>query len=140
MEKFTYVGSISKDHIDPSVFCVLTAKSKQPGVPLADFLIFGGRWDVSDNTFRPPVSPYLRHKSIFISDLDKMQYYHRNSATEFMGLIYGPYGGRSDGFQPGKKAVVLHCQNLLNGSSLIGGASFENGFCPHGGALFRDIL
>ncbi|KAF9532654.1 homogentisate 1,2-dioxygenase [Crepidotus variabilis] len=94
MEKFTYVGSISKDHIDPSVFCVLTAKSKQPGVPLADFLIFGGRWDVSDNTFRPP-------------------YYHRNSATEFMGLIYGPYGGRSDGFQPG-------------------GASFENGFCPHG--------
>lgn len=31
-----------------------------------------------------------------------------------MGLIYGSYGGRSDGFQPG-------------------GASFENGFCPHGG-------
>jgi len=30
-----------------------------------------------------------------------------------MGLIYGAYGGRSDGFQPG-------------------GASYETGFCPHG--------
>ncbi|KAF8639319.1 hypothetical protein AX16_010326 [Volvariella volvacea WC 439] len=94
MEKFTFVGSISKDHIDPSVFCVLTAKSKTPGVPLADFLIFSARWDVASHTFRPP-------------------YYHRNTCTEFMGLIYGIYGGRSDGFQPG-------------------GASFETGFCPHG--------
>ncbi|KAF8812720.1 homogentisate 1,2-dioxygenase [Phlegmacium glaucopus] len=94
MEKFINVGSISKDHIDPSIFCVLTAKSKQPGVPLADFLIFSPRWDVASGTFRPP-------------------YYHRNSSTEFMGLIYGVYGGRSDGFQPG-------------------GASYETGFCPHG--------
>ena len=55
MEKFTNVGSISKDHIDPSIFCVLTAKSKSPTVPLADFLIFSPRWDVASNTFRPPV-------------------------------------------------------------------------------------
>ncbi|KAJ7690048.1 homogentisate 1,2-dioxygenase [Mycena rosella] len=94
LEKFVNVGSISKDHIDPSIFCVLTAKSKAPGVPLGDFLIFSPRWDVASNTFRPP-------------------YYHRNSATEFMGLLYGVYGGRSDGFQPG-------------------GASYETGFCPHG--------
>ncbi|KAF5327629.1 hypothetical protein D9619_004632 [Psilocybe cf. subviscida] len=94
LEKFVNIGSISKDHIDPSIFCVLTAKSKQPGVPLADFLIFSPRWDVASNTFRPP-------------------YYHRNSSTEFMGLLYGIYGGRSDSFQPG-------------------GASFETGFCPHG--------
>ncbi|KAF8181308.1 homogentisate 1,2-dioxygenase [Pholiota molesta] len=94
LEKFTNVGSISKDHIDPSIFCVLTAKSKQAGVPLADFLIFSPRWDVASGTFRPP-------------------YYHRNSSTEFMGLLYGVYGGRSDGFQPG-------------------GASYETGFCPHG--------
>ncbi|EMD34039.1 hypothetical protein CERSUDRAFT_117547 [Gelatoporia subvermispora B] len=94
MEKFVYVGSISKDHIDPSIFCVLTAKSKNPVAPLADFLIFGGRWDVADHTFRPP-------------------YYHRNGATEMMGLIYGDYGGRSDEFAPG-------------------GLSFETGFCPHG--------
>ncbi|KII89653.1 hypothetical protein PLICRDRAFT_39775 [Plicaturopsis crispa FD-325 SS-3] len=94
LEKFVNVGSISKDHIDPSIFCVLTAKSKTPGTPLADFLIFSGRWDVASGTFRPP-------------------YYHRNAATEFMGLIYGVYGGRSDGFEPG-------------------GASYETGFCPHG--------
>ncbi|THU86654.1 homogentisate 1,2-dioxygenase [Dendrothele bispora CBS 962.96] len=94
LEKFVNVGSISKDHIDPSIFCVLTAKSKTPGIPLADFLIFSPRWDVAMNTFRPP-------------------YYHRNSATEFMGLIYGVYGGRSDGFIPGA-------------------ASYENGFTPHG--------
>ena len=55
MEKFVAVGSISKDHIDPSIFCVLTAKSKTPGTPLADFLIFIPRWDVALNTFRPPV-------------------------------------------------------------------------------------
>ncbi|XP_006459014.1 hypothetical protein AGABI2DRAFT_200921 [Agaricus bisporus var. bisporus H97] len=94
MEKFIFVGSISKDHIDPSCFCVLTAKSKHNNAPLVDFLILGERWDVATNTFRPP-------------------YYHRNSSTEFMGLIHGVYGGRSDGFQPG-------------------GASFETGFCPHG--------
>ncbi|KAF7328146.1 Homogentisate-dioxygenase [Mycena venus] len=88
---------ISKDHMDASIFCVLTSKSKAPGVPLADFLIFSPRWDVSTNTFRPP----------------HLQYYHRNAATEFMGLIYGVYGGRSDGFQPGS-------------------ASYETGFCPHG--------
>ena len=56
LEKFVNVGSISKDHIDPSIFCVLTAKSKTPGIPLADFLIFSPRWDVASNTFRPPVS------------------------------------------------------------------------------------
>ena len=55
MEKFVNVGSISKDHIDPSIFCVLTAKSKTLGTPLADFLIFSPRWDVATGTFRPPV-------------------------------------------------------------------------------------
>jgi homogentisate 1,2-dioxygenase len=95
LEKFVNVGSISKDHIDPSIFCVLTAKSKIPHHPLVDLLIFSPRWDVANHTFRPP-------------------YYHRNSSTEFMGLLYGNYGGRSDGFQPG-------------------GASYETGFCPHGG-------
>lgn len=94
LEKFINVGSISKDHIDPSIFCVLTAKSKRQGAPLADFLIFSPRWDVASETYRPP-------------------YYHRNSATEFMGLIYGNYGGRSGDFAPG-------------------GASYETGFCPHG--------
>lgn len=56
LEKFVNVGSISKDHIDPSIFCVLTAKSKTPGSPLADLLIFSPRWDIASHTFRPPVS------------------------------------------------------------------------------------
>ena len=45
-----------------------------------------------------------------------MQYYHRNTATEILGLVKGDYGGRSDDFQPG-------------------GLSFETGFCPHGVAV-----
>nr|GAT52499.1 predicted protein [Mycena chlorophos] len=102
LEKFVNIGSISKDHIDPSIFCVLTARSKQANVPLADFLIFSPRWDVSSGSFRPP-------------------YYHRNSSTEFMGLLYGVYGGRSDGFQPG-------------------GASYETGFCPHGAFMFESSM
>ncbi|KAK4053550.1 hypothetical protein OIV83_001718 [Microbotryomycetes sp. JL201] len=74
--------------------CVLTVDSVEPGTPMADFLIFSPRWDVASHTFRPP-------------------YFHRNSASEFMGLIMGNYGGRSDDFLPG-------------------GASYECGFTPHG--------
>ncbi|GKT83784.1 LOW QUALITY PROTEIN: homogentisate 1,2-dioxygenase [Colletotrichum tofieldiae] len=94
LTKFVNVGSISVDHIDPSIFCVVTAKSRDPTAPLADFLIFSPRWDVASHTYRPP-------------------YYHRNCASELMGLIYGEYGGRSDEFQPGS-------------------ISFECGFVPHG--------
>ena len=56
LDSFIAVGSISKDHLDPSIFTVLTARSKTPGVTLADFAIFKERWDVATNTFRPPVS------------------------------------------------------------------------------------
>ena len=94
LTKFVNVGSISVDHIDPSIFCVLTAKSRDPAAPLADILIFSPRWDVASHTYRPP-------------------YFHRNVASELMGLIYGDYGGRSDQFQPGS-------------------VSFECGMVPHG--------
>ncbi|KAJ4406285.1 hypothetical protein N0V91_004739 [Didymella pomorum] len=94
LTKFVNVGSISVDHIDPSIFCVLTAKSRDPSAPLADILIFSPRWDVASHTYRPP-------------------YFHRNVASELMGLIYGDYGGRSDQFQPGS-------------------VSFECGMVPHG--------
>ena len=70
MEKFVHVGSIQRDHIDPSIFCVLTAKSKTPGAPLADFLIFSGRWDVATGTFRPPVSP--RYEVFLSRDADRI--------------------------------------------------------------------
>ncbi|BGP23639.1 homogentisate 1,2-dioxygenase [Rhodotorula toruloides] len=82
LSRFCGVGSITFDHIDPSIFCVLTADSDTPGTPLADFLLFHPRWDVASHTFRPP-------------------YMHRNSASEVMALIKGGYGGRSDDFQPG---------------------------------------
>jgi homogentisate 1,2-dioxygenase len=94
LTKFVNVGSISVDHIDPSIFTVLTAKSRDPAAPLCDVIIFSPRWDTASNTYRPP-------------------YYHRNVASELMGLIYGEYGGRSDAFQPG-------------------GLSYECGCVPHG--------
>ncbi|BGP14838.1 hypothetical protein JCM10213_002723 [Rhodosporidiobolus nylandii] len=94
LSRFCAVGSISFDHADPSCFTVLTVESKEHGTPLADFLIFSPRWDVASHTFRPP-------------------YFHRNAASELMGLIKGDYGGRSDDFLPG-------------------GMSYECGFTPHG--------
>ncbi|KAK0470186.1 RmlC-like cupin domain-containing protein [Desarmillaria tabescens] len=64
-------GNPSKDHIDPSVFTVLTAKSKAPGIPLVNVLVFAERWNVATDTFRPP-------------------YYHRNNATEI--TVFCPHG------------------------------------------------
>ncbi|KAI5285701.1 hypothetical protein KEM54_000362, partial [Ascosphaera aggregata] len=94
LTKFVNVGSISVDHIDTSIFCVLTAKSRDPTALLADFLIFPPRWDVASSTYRPP-------------------YYHRNIASELMGLIYSEYSGRSANFLPG-------------------GISYECSMVPHG--------
>mmetsp|Transcript_28113 Transcript_28113/g.45585 ORF Transcript_28113/g.45585 Transcript_28113/m.45585 type:complete len:467 (-) Transcript_28113:204-1604(-) len=82
MSLFCVVNSVSFDHIDPSIFTVLTCKSLEAGVAVADFVIFPPRWSVQDNTFRPP-------------------YYHRNVMTEFMGNIYGHYEAKKDGFLPG---------------------------------------
>ena len=55
LDAFISVGSVTKDHLDPSVFTVLTARSKTPGAALADFAVFKERWDVATGTFRPPV-------------------------------------------------------------------------------------
>jgi homogentisate 1,2-dioxygenase len=83
LTKFAYQNSVAIDHTDPSINTVLTAKSRDAESPLCDFLIFGPRWDVAQNTFRPP-------------------YFHRNSASEFLAKIYGPTGGgRSEVFVPG---------------------------------------
>ncbi|CDH58811.1 homogentisate-dioxygenase [Lichtheimia corymbifera JMRC:FSU:9682] len=82
LAKFCAVNSVTFDHIDPSIFTVLTAKSTVPGVAIADFVIFPPRWAVADNTFRPP-------------------YFHRNCMSEFMGLILGDYEGKTGGFAPG---------------------------------------
>jgi homogentisate 1,2-dioxygenase len=82
LTKFVAQNSTTVDHTDPSINTVLTAKSSDPHVPLADYLWFGPRWDVASNSFRPP-------------------YFHRNSATELLACIYGAGLGRSDEFQPG---------------------------------------
>jgi homogentisate 1,2-dioxygenase len=82
LTKFSSQNSTSIDHTDPSINTVLTAKSRDPNTPLADFLWFGPRWDVASNTFRLP-------------------YFHRNSASEFLASLYGNGLGRSDDFKPG---------------------------------------
>ncbi|KAJ2778233.1 hypothetical protein H4R18_004709 [Coemansia javaensis] len=79
---FAVVGSVSFDHIDPSIFTVLTCKSAHPGTAVADFVIFPPRFEVQMHTFRPP-------------------YFHRNCMSEFMGLICGEYEAKKGGFQPG---------------------------------------
>ncbi|KAF5002063.1 hypothetical protein FDECE_10742 [Fusarium decemcellulare] len=82
MTKFASQNATSIDHTDPSINTILTAKSRDPNTPLADFLWFGPRWDVASNSFRLP-------------------YFHRNSASEFLACLYGQGLGRSDDFQPG---------------------------------------
>ena len=58
-----------------------------------------------------------------------------------MGLLYGVYGGRSDGFQPGWLDFRNRSYDTDFFFHSIGGASYETGFCPHGGKLssFRSI-
>lgn len=82
IEKFINVGNVSRDQMDPTVYCVLTARSKVPHVPVADLLVFTDKMMVNMDTFRPP-------------------YFHRNMSSEVMGLIYGQYGGSSHVLQPG---------------------------------------
>ncbi|KAI1803271.1 Homogentisate 1,2-dioxygenase [Daldinia bambusicola] len=93
--RFNTIGSISYDHPDPSIFTVLSALSDHPGTAVADFVIFPPRWLVAENTFRPP-------------------WYHRNTMSEFMGLIAGEYDakkGGHGGFMPG--GASLH--NVMSG-------------------------
>ena len=91
---FNVIGSISFDHPDPSIFTVLTSPSELPGLANVDFVIFPPRWLVGEDTFRPP-------------------YFHRNIMSEYMGLVYGEYDAKAEGFEPG-------------------GASLHNTFASHG--------
>lgn len=94
LKLFNTINTVSFDHPDPSIFTVLTSPSSDVGTANVDFVIFPPRWMVAENTFRPP-------------------YYHRNCMSEFMGLIYGAYDAKQDGFVPG-------------------GASLHNAFSAHG--------
>jgi homogentisate 1,2-dioxygenase len=94
LRAFSPVGAISFDHPDPSIFTVLTAPSETPGTANIDFVIFPERWLVAENTFRPP-------------------WYHMNIMSEFMGLIYGVYDAKPQGFTPG--GMSLHNMMLPHG-------------------------
>lgn len=88
LSRFCPVNFVEKDHADPSIFTVLTCPSSIPGVAVADFVVFPPRWTVSERTFRPP-------------------YYHRNTMSEFMGLIRGKYDAKADGFLPGGASLHI---------------------------------
>ena len=82
LRRFNAIGSISFDHPDPSIFLVLHSPSDTPGTSNMDLAIFPPRWLVAQDTFRPP-------------------WFHRNVASEFMGLIHGAYDAKAEGFAPG---------------------------------------
>lgn len=92
LRRFNAIGSISHDHPDPSIFLVLHSASDTPGVSNIDFVIFPPRTLAMQNTFRPP-------------------WFHRNVASEFMGLVHGAYDAKAEGFSPG--AASLH--NSMSG-------------------------
>src|SRR6266480_6813226 len=92
LRRFSAIGSVSYDHPDPSIFLVLQSQSDTPGVDDLDFVVFPPRWLVMEHTFRPP-------------------WFHRNVASEFMGLIHGQYDAKAEGFLPG--GASLH--NCMSG-------------------------
>ena len=97
LSRFHAINTVSCDHPDPSIFTVLTCPSNEPGVAVADFVIFPPRWLCAEHTFRPP-------------------YFHRNVMSEFMGLVGGTYDAKSagkDGFCPG--GASLHVASTPHG-------------------------
>jgi homogentisate 1,2-dioxygenase len=92
LRRFNAIGSISFDHPDPSIFLVLQSPSDTPGVDAIDFVVFPPRVLAMEHTFRPP-------------------WFHRNIASEFMGLIHGAYDAKAEGFVPG--GASLH--NCMSG-------------------------
>jgi homogentisate 1,2-dioxygenase len=55
-EKFVNTAVVDKDQSDPSLYTVLTAKSKMPGVSITDVMVFTPKWCANTNGYRPPVS------------------------------------------------------------------------------------
>jgi homogentisate 1,2-dioxygenase len=92
LARFNCINTVSFDHPDPSIYTVLSAPSTVPGTANVDFAIFPPRWLVAAHTFRPP-------------------WFHRNAMNEFMGLIFGTYDAKAEGFLPG--GASLH--NSMSG-------------------------
>ncbi|KDO33796.1 homogentisate 1,2-dioxygenase [Saprolegnia parasitica CBS 223.65] len=102
LDHYCTMNSVNYDHPDPSIYTVLTCQTDEPGCAVADFVIFPPRWMVQEKTFRPP-------------------YYHRNVMSEFMGMIYGHYDAKADGFVPG--GASLHSIDSAHGPDAT---TFEN--------------
>jgi homogentisate 1,2-dioxygenase len=94
LRTFSPVGALLFDHPDPSIFTVLTAPTGEAGTANIDFVIFPERWLVAEHSFRPP-------------------WYHMNIMSEFMGLLYGQYDAKEEGFVPG--GFSLHNMMLPHG-------------------------
>ena len=86
LRRFNAIGSVSYDHPDPSIFLVLQSPTPTPGLDSLDFVIFPPRILTARDTFRPP-------------------WFHRNFASEFMGLIHGAYDAKAEGFVPGGSSL-----------------------------------
>ena len=86
LRRFSPVGPLLFDHADPSIFTTLTSPSETSGTANVDFVLFPDRWLVSEDTFRPP-------------------WYHMNVMSEFMGLVFGVYDAKPQGFVPGGISV-----------------------------------
>jgi len=82
LARFNTINTVSFDHIDPSIFTVLTSPSEFTGTANLDFVIFPPRWMVAEHSFRAP-------------------WFHRNVMNEYMGLITGAYDAKASGFEPG---------------------------------------
>jgi homogentisate 1,2-dioxygenase len=82
LKNFNCINTVSFDHPDPSIYTVLTAPTAIAGTANVDFAIFPPRWMVAEHTFRPP-------------------WFHRNMNNEFMGLVFGQYDAKAEGFVPG---------------------------------------
>jgi homogentisate 1,2-dioxygenase len=92
LNRFQCINTVTFDHPDPSIYCVLASPSAVPGTANMELGCFPPRWSVAEHTFRPPP-------------------FHRNVASEFLGLISGQYIGKADTFVPG--SASLH--NCMSG-------------------------
>jgi homogentisate 1,2-dioxygenase len=103
LARFNCINTVTYDHPDPSIYCVLASPSAMPGTANVEFGLIADRWTVARNTFRPPP-------------------FHRNVCSEFVGLVKGRYIGKGEAFAPG-------CASLHNCMSGHGpdAESFERG-------------
>src|SRR5260221_7603687 len=73
---------VSSDHRALSFSRVPAPRSETAEPANIDFVIFPPRGRVAEHTSRPP-------------------YFHRNIMNEYMGLIFGVYDAKAEGFEPG---------------------------------------